>query len=45
MNVLGWVMFLIIIGVDIAIYAMVSMYFDGTWKKLTEDMYDNKRNL
>lgn len=41
MNVLGWVMFLIIIGIDIAIYAAISMYFDGTWKELMEDTYDN----
>jgi len=45
MNVLGYVMFLIIIGIDIAIYVMISMYLDGTWKKIMEDTYDNKRNL
>jgi len=39
MNVLSWVMFLIIIGINITIYAAISMYFDGTWKELMEDTY------
>jgi basic membrane lipoprotein Med (substrate-binding protein (PBP1-ABC) superfamily) len=43
MNTIGWLMFLIIIGIDLAVYTMISMYMDGTWAELHEDIYDREK--
>jgi len=42
MSGVGWVLFLIILGIDIAVYAMISMYMDGTWDRIHGDIYDRK---
>ena len=32
--VTGWLLFLIILAIDIGIYAMITAYFDGTWDRI-----------
>ena len=34
---LGWVIFLIVILVDIFIHAIIISHFDGTWNKIHSD--------
>tara|TARA_R110002020_G_scaffold62378_1_gene167033 strand:- start:639 stop:764 length:126 start_codon:yes stop_codon:yes gene_type:complete len=40
MNIGGWLLFIVILGIDLAIYAMISMQMDGTWDKIHKDTYD-----
>ena len=35
--IVGWAMFAIIVVIDIALYALVVSYFDGTWDRIHND--------
>ena len=37
----GTIYFIVIIGVDIAIYLMIDSYMDGTWDKIHNDTEKN----
>ena len=37
----GTIYFIVILGVDIAIYLMIDSYMDGTWDKIHNDTEKN----
>ena len=39
----GTIYFIVIIGVDIAIYLMIDSYLDGTWDRIHDDREKNLR--